>query len=126
MADDVLKVERHPNYVTLILNRPEKRNALNHVLFEALDAELATIENSPDIRAVILRGEGRAFCSGIDLREIGQIGAAGAPAPEKIFTRLQKLPVPTIAAVQGDTLTGGLVLALTCDLRIAGQGRVLG
>ena len=76
MADDVLKVERHPNYVTLILNRPEKRNALNQVLFEALDAELAKIENSPEIRAVILRGEGRAFCSGIDLREIGQIGAA--------------------------------------------------
>ena len=83
MADDVLKVERHPNYVTLILNRPEKRNALNQVLFEALDAELAKIEKSPDIRAVILRGEGRAFCSGIDLREIGQIGAGGAPAPER-------------------------------------------
>jgi enoyl-CoA hydratase/carnithine racemase len=126
MADDVLKVERHPNYVTLILNRPEKRNALNQILFEALDAELANIEKSPDIRAVILRGEGRAFCSGIDLREIGQIGAAGAPAPEKIFTRLQKLPIPTIAAVQGDTLTGGLVLALTCDLRIAAQGARLG
>jgi enoyl-CoA hydratase len=126
MADDVLKVERHPNYVTLILNRPEKRNALNQVLFEALDAELAKIENSPDVRAVILRGEGRAFCSGIDLREIEQIGAAGAPAPERIFSRIQKLPIPTIAAVQGDTLTGGLVLALTCDLRIAAQGARLG
>src|ERR1700722_326269 len=126
MADDVLKVERHPNYVTLILNRPEKRNALNQVLFEALDAELAKIENSPEIRAVILRGEGRAFCSGIDLREIGQIGAGGAPAPERIFTRIQKLSVPTIAAVQGDTLTGGLVLALPCDLRIAAQGARLG
>jgi enoyl-CoA hydratase/carnithine racemase len=124
--DDVLKVERHPNYVTLILNRPEKRNALNQVLFDALDRELATIEKSPDIRAVILRGEGRAFCSGIDLREIGQIGGGGAPAPEKIFSRIQKLPVPTIAAVQGDTLTGGLVLALTCDLRIAGEGARLG
>src|SRR5271156_1920945 len=126
MPDDVLKVERHPNYVTLILNRPEKRNALNGMLFEALDAELATIEKSPDVRAVILRGEGRAFCSGIDLREIGQIGSAGAPTPERVFSRLQKLPVPTIAAVQGDTLTGGLVLALTCDLRIAAQGARLG
>jgi enoyl-CoA hydratase/carnithine racemase len=127
MADDVLKVERHPNYVTLILNRPEKRNALNQVLFEALDAELATIEKSPDVRAVILRGEGRAFCSGIDLREIGQIvGGTGGVTPERVFNRIQKLPVPTIAAVQGDTLTGGLVLALICDLRIAAQGARLG
>jgi enoyl-CoA hydratase/carnithine racemase len=126
MADEVLKVQRHANYVTLILNRPEKRNALNQVLFQALDAELATIEKSPDIRAVILRGEGRAFCSGIDLREIGQIGGASGVAPEQVFSRLQKLPMPTIAAVQGDTLTGGLVLALTCDLRIAAQGARLG
>ena len=126
MADDILKVERHPNYVTLILNRPEKRNALNQVLFEALDAELATIEKSPDVRAVILRGEGRAFCSGIDLREIGQIGAAGRRRPRRSSLACRSLPVPTIAAVQGDTLTGGLVLALTCDLRIAGQGARLG
>ena len=126
MADDVLKVERHPNYVTLILNRPEKRNALNGVMFEALDHALGEIEKSPEVRAVILRGEGRAFCSGIDLREIGNIGGGGAPAPEKIFSRIQKLPMPTIAALQGDTLTGGLVLALTCDLRIAGAGARLG
>ena len=126
MADDVLKVERHPNYVTLILNRPEKRNALNRVLFEALDAELAAIEKSPEVRAVILRGEGRAFCSGIDLREIGQIVGGSGVTPEQVFSRIQKLPIPTIAAVQGDTLTGGLVLALTCDLRIAAQGARLG
>jgi len=126
MADDVLKVERHQNYVTLILNRPEKRNALNQVLFAALDAELAIIEKSPEVRAVILRGEGRAFCSGIDLREIGQIVGGGGVTPEHVFSRIQKLPIPTIAAVQGDTLTGGLVLALTCDLRIAAQGARLG
>ncbi len=126
MADDVLKVERHPNYVTLILNRPEKRNALNQTLFEALDRELDAIEKSPEVRAVILRGEGRAFCSGIDLREIGQIGAASGVSPERVFSRIEKLPIPTIAALQGDTLTGGLVLALTCDLRIAGTGARLG
>lgn len=126
MAGDVLKVERHPNHVTLILNRPEKRNALNAAMFEALNAELAAIEQSPDVRAVVLRGEGRAFCSGIDLREIGQIVGGSGVTPEHVFTRLQRLPVPTIAAVQGDTLTGGLVLALTCDLRIAAQGARLG
>lgn len=123
---DELKVEHQDNYVTLTLNRPEKRNALNQTLFQLFDQALAEIENDRNIRAVILRGEGRSFCSGIDLREIGNIGAAGAVTPEKVFSRLQKLPVPTIAAVHGDVLTGGLVLALTCDLRIAAETARLG
>jgi enoyl-CoA hydratase/carnithine racemase len=125
MADE-LKVERQQNYVTLTLNRPEKRNALNQILFELFDQALADIESDREVRAVILRGEGRAFCSGIDLREIGNIGAANGVTPEKVFSRLQKLPIPTIAAVHGDTLTGGLVLALTCDLRIAAATSRLG
>ena len=125
MADE-LKVERHDNYVTLTLNRPEKRNALSQTMFQLFDQALADIESDHSIRAVILRGEGRSFCSGIDLREIGNLGAAGNIPPEKVFTRLQKLPVPTIAAVHGDTLTGGLVLALTCDLRIAAASARLG
>lgn len=123
---DELIVERHENYVTLTLNRPEKRNALNQTLFQLFDQALADIENDRNIRAVILRGEGRAFCSGIDLREIGNIGNAGGVTPEKVFSRLQKLPIPTIAAVHGDVLTGGLVLALTCDLRIAAATARLG
>jgi enoyl-CoA hydratase len=125
MADE-LKVEHHENYVTLTLNRPEKRNALNQTLFQLFDQALADIESDRNIRAVILRGEGRSFCSGIDLREIGNIGAAGAVTPEKVFSRLQKLPIPTIAALHGDVLTGGLVLALTCDLRIASASARLG
>src|SRR5271170_7213407 len=125
MADE-LKVERQQNYVTLTLNRPEKRNALNQNLLELFDKALADIETDREVRAVILRGEGRAFCSGLDLREIGNIGAANGVTPEKVFSRLQKLPIPTIAAVHGDVLTGGLVLALTCDLRIAAETARLG
>jgi enoyl-CoA hydratase len=123
---DELIVERYENYVTLTLNRPEKRNALNQTLFQLFDQALADIENDRNVRAVILRGEGRSFCSGIDLREIGNIGSADGVTPEKVFSRLQKLPVPTIAAVHGDVLTGGLVLALTCDLRIAAETARLG
>jgi enoyl-CoA hydratase len=125
MAGELI-VERRENYITLTLNRPEKRNALNQTLFQLLDQALAEIENDRNICALILRGEGRAFCSGIDLREIGNIGSAGGVTPEKVFSRLQKLPVPTIAAVHGDVLTGGLVLALTCDLRIAAETARLG
>jgi enoyl-CoA hydratase/carnithine racemase len=124
MSEEV-KVERNQNYVTLSLNRPEKRNAINRAVIEALDGALASIEADNDVRSVVIRGEGRSFCSGLDLRDIEQMGPGGLTF-EKVIARLQKLPVPTIAAIHGDALTGGLVLALTCDLRIAGEGARLG
>jgi enoyl-CoA hydratase/carnithine racemase len=124
MAEEV-KVERNQNYITLSLNRPEKRNAINRAVIAAFDDALSSIEGDSDVRAVVIRGEGRGFCSGLDLRDIEQMGAGGLTF-EKVITRLQKLPVPTIAAVHGDALTGGLVLALTCDLRIAAEGARLG
>jgi len=124
MAEEV-KVDRNQNYVTLTLNRPEKRNAINRAVIEMLDGALSSVEADSDVRAVVIRGEGRAFCSGLDLRDIEQMGTGGLTF-EKVIARLQKLPVPTIAAVHGDALTGGLVLALTCDLRIATEGARLG
>jgi enoyl-CoA hydratase/carnithine racemase len=125
MADEVLKVERAQNYLTLTLNRPEKRNAINRAMIEALDSTLAEAAENPEVRAVIIRGEGRGFCSGLDLRDIEQLGTGGTTF-DKVITRLGKLPVPVIAAIQGEALTGGLVLALFCDLRIAGEGARLG
>jgi enoyl-CoA hydratase/carnithine racemase len=62
MAEDVLKVTRHPNYVVLALNRPEKRNALNQPLIEALNQALAQFENDREVRALVLRGEWREHC----------------------------------------------------------------
>jgi enoyl-CoA hydratase/carnithine racemase len=130
MADgDILRFERRTNHVVLTLNRPEKRNALNRAMFEALDHALATIEADKSIRAMVLRGEGSAFSSGVDLRELEQIESSGARwgvTPQEAFRRLEALPVPTIAAVQGATLTGGLVLALLCDLRVAAENAGLG
>jgi len=131
MAEDVLKIERSANYVTLTLNRPEKRNAINVAMLEALDSAFNMIEGDRDIRAVILKGEGRAFCSGLDLRDVERAGGAGvgggpAFAPDKILSRLQSLPIPAIAAIHGDALTAGLVTSLLCDLRIAAQSAKLG
>ena len=124
MAEEV-KLERNQNFVTVTLNRPEKRNAINRAVIELLDNALSSVEGDKDVRALIIRGEGRSFCSGLDLRDIEQMGAGGLTF-EKVIARLQKLPVPTVAAVHGDALTGGLVLALTCDLRIASEGARLG
>src|SRR5215472_13610163 len=131
MSDEVIKIERHPNYVTLALNRPEKRNAINIAMLEALDAALGMIESDREIRAVIIKGEGRGFCSGLDLRDVERASGAGvgggpAFAPDKILHRIQTLPVPAIAAIHGDALTAGLVIALLCDLRIAAQSAKLG
>src|ERR1700757_3741316 len=130
MADgDILRFHRGTNHVVLTLNRPEKRNALNRAMFEALDHALAAIEADKSIRAMVLRGEGSAFSSGVDLRELEQIESSGARwgvTPQEVFRRLEALPIPTIAAVQGATLTGGLVLALLCDLRVAAENAGLG
>jgi enoyl-CoA hydratase/carnithine racemase len=127
MAEEVLKIERRGDFVTLTMNRAEKRNALNVALMNALDEGLGTIEDDNTIRAVILRGAGSSFCSGLDLAEADRLeGGQGPVNIERVFHRLAQLPVPTIAAVQGAALAGGCELALHCDLRIAADDLRIG
>ena len=127
MAEEVLKITRQANYAVLTLNRPEKRNALNQPLIEALNAALAQFENDKEIRALLLRGEGSSFCAGIDLKEVDEAEGGHNPTSlEFVFGRLERFPVPTIAAVHGAALAGGLELALHCDLRIASANARLG
>ncbi len=127
MAEQVLKVTRHSSYAILALNRPEKRNALNQPLIEALNQGLAQFENDKEIRALLLRGEGGSFCAGIDLKEVDEaVGGHNPTSLEYVFSRLERFPVPTIAAIQGAALAGGLELALHCDLRIASHNAKLG
>jgi len=127
MAGETIKVARSDNYVTLSLNRAEKRNALNQALLNDLDQALTSLENDKDVRALLLRAEGRVFCSGLDLAEVDRLEGEHNPANiQKVFQRLERFPVPTIAAVNGAALAGGLELALHCDLRIAGESAKLG
>jgi enoyl-CoA hydratase/carnithine racemase len=127
MAEEVLKVTRQTNYAVLTLNRPEKRNALNQPLIEALNQALAKFENDREVRALLLRGEGASFCAGVDLKEVDEQGGGHNPTSlEFVFGRLERFPVPTIAAIQGAALAGGLELALHCDLRIASDNARLG
>jgi enoyl-CoA hydratase/carnithine racemase len=130
MSDPVVLRERDGDVVILTLNRPEKRNALNVPMLEALRAAFDELKSAADARAVILAGAGKAFCSGLDLKEMGLArkpdGSVEYPGIEDALHDLENCPVPTIAMIQGDAIAGGLELALHCDLRVAGNGARMG
>lgn len=128
MADEILFALKD-GIATITMNRPEKRNALNTVLLEGFNSILSHVEESKEARVVVIRGEGKAFCSGIDLRELSSRQTAGAD-PEtnvvQIFQRIERSRIPTIAMVHGDALAGGCELALHCDLRVAAEPARIG
>jgi enoyl-CoA hydratase/carnithine racemase len=122
-----LTFERNGNYATITLNRPEKRNALNEALLRALDHALVTAEQEKEVRALIIRGNGTSFCSGLDLAEADRLEGGHSPVGiERVFRRLENVAVPTIAAIQGAALAGGCELALHCDLRVAAEDLRMG
>jgi enoyl-CoA hydratase/carnithine racemase len=112
---------------TLSLNRPEKLNAINIPLMVELRAQVDALKDDETVGCVILTGEGRSFCAGHDLESI----AKGERAPSKHFEpetidAIERLPQPTIAKIRGHCFTGGLELALACDLLLAAESSKLG
>jgi enoyl-CoA hydratase len=115
----------------LTLNRPEKLNAMNVELITELHGAFAAITTDAECRAVVLTGEGRGFCAGLDLGGYGTVpGAEGRGQVvggfstqthiASLIPQMRALPVPVIAAVNGAAAGGGLALALGSDIRIAG------
>ena len=123
MADEIL-CSIQDRVATVTLNRPEKRNAMNAAVLEGLRDHFERLERSGEVRVVVLRAEGKAFCSGLDLREMSQTQAATVD-PEtgvaRLFRQIEHSRHPTIAMVNGDALAGGCELALHCDLRVASE-----
>jgi enoyl-CoA hydratase len=120
-----LKREREHGVLTLVLNRPEKRNALDAAMLEALDRALAESDADRSVHVVVLRAEGEHFCAGFDL---GTVDAEEltenrvAREREQLFDRalaLRDLSKPTIAAVQGGCVAAGLLFSQMCDLIVA-------
>jgi enoyl-CoA hydratase len=123
----------------ITLNRPEKRNALNLMLWKDLDKAIEQAENDETLRVVLVRGEGASFCAGLDLGPDNEIisvvsGTPNASQKESFFklvrqvqgihNRLERLPVPTIAAIHGHCLGAGLEMVLCCDIRICSSDAI--
>jgi enoyl-CoA hydratase/carnithine racemase len=127
MADEIL-TEVKDGIATITLNRPEKRNAMSTALLRGLRESVEKLDGAADVRVVVVRGAGPAFCSGMDLREMSE--RRGAADPEagvtEILQRVERSRHPTIAMVHGDAIAGGCELALHCDLRIAAEPARLG
>src|ERR1700737_4546310 len=127
MPYETLQVTQTDAVATVTLNRPAKRNAINGVMFEELDAAFVHIPAEPSIRAFVLTGAGDHFCSGVDLSAIEEL----PHSPEEMRRRMERInvilarimycPKPGIAAVRGYAAGGGANLALACDLVVMGD-----
>ena len=126
-----LSYEVEEGIALVTLKRPEALNALSQSLLEELAEIPELVQQDPEVRAVIFTGEGKAFAAGADLKEIAAIkdpfmGREYALFGQRVFAEIAALPVPTIAAINGYALGGGLELALACDLRVAAKTAKLG
>jgi len=117
----------------ITLNRPEKRNALNDELIEALKNSIVTATSAESTRVILISGAGKDFCSGADLsalRKISQASVAENQADARslmeLFLLIRQTPVPIVAAVRGKALAGGCGLASACDIVLASANAQFG
>ncbi len=120
MADPVILVEKQGETALVTLNRPHAMNALSRELRAAIAETFEQLESDPAVRVVILTGAGKAFCAGLDLKELGQgrdtvQGTVETKDPVRSIARFSG---PIIGAINGVAITGGFELALACDVLI--------
>lgn len=128
-----LLVARQDGVLSLTLNRPEKRNALDGRTVEALHLALEGAELDAEVRVVAVRGAGKDFCAGADLEELlasvdrtPEDNERSALRLGRLFLRLRELPKPVVAVVHGRALAGGAGLATACDLVLVAESAQLG
>jgi len=137
-ADAVL-LERDGPIATVTLNRPDRLNAWSWEMGMALHERMEAVAGNPDVRVVLLKGNGRAFCSGVDLKPDVRERIVGRSPAEKVMGYYQRyrgshrrtrfiegIPQPVIAAIHGYCLGAGFEIAMLADLRLAAQGTQFG
>ena len=134
MTYQTIQVSETEARLTIMLNRPEALNSLTLGLFGELEQALEEVATRRDVRVIVVTGAGRAFSAGVDLGVLGQM-ASGIGESEfqselahlqNVFNRLEEIAKPTIAAVNGLALGGGLLLALCCDFRVVSERAIFG
>ena len=125
---ETLLFEKHGAVAHISLNRPQVVNAYNIQMRDDFSEALSAVEQDPEVRALLITGEGRGFCAGADLTEFGsapsQVIARRVRWERDVWGQLVNLGKPVVAAVHGYCIGSGLEIALLCDLRIAATGTV--
>jgi len=136
MSEEILLRNNENKIAYLVFNKPEKLNVLSEEMLETLYDQLIKLENDETIRCIVLTGKGKAFCAGHDLSEL----TLGRQAPDggqeyfrkifemcsRVMQKIQEVPQPVIAQVNGPAVAAGCQLVATCDLAIAGESAKFG
>jgi enoyl-CoA hydratase/carnithine racemase len=127
MADEI-QTSVADGIARVTMNRPAQRNAMNRAMLADLRAAFDDLDARKDVRVVVVRGNGPAFCAGMDLKEMEARGGAADPEADvvEVLRRVERSKHPTIAMVHGDAIAGGCELALHCDLRVMAEGARIG
>lgn len=130
MTYKTLKYEVNGHIAKITINRPEALNALNSEVLDELNLLLDEVKANKDLRVAILTGEGRSFVAGADIKEMSILSAIeGKEFGNKglsVFRKLETLPIPVIAQINGFALGGGCEIAMSCDFRIASDKALFG
>ncbi len=135
MAEEKVKGDKKGNIFYLTFNRPEKRNAISFEMLEEINKLVEPIVMDPEIRVIIVRGEGRVFSAGIDFNSLGEltgtfltdVGGGGAAIRaeihrgQQVLNRLESIEVPIICAMHGGVFGLGVEVALACDIRLMSE-----
>lgn len=136
MTQELIQLNIKDNIAYLTLNSPEKLNVLSEEMIHTLLAILSEIETNPNIKCAVIGANGKAFCAGHDLSELSASGFNGKPRKDyfkhlfdlcsSLMVKINQIPIPIIASVQGAAVAAGCQLVATCDLAVAAKSAKFG